>query len=163
MQVYPIVSLLFIIEYILTAATPNFSVFHVKFLVQLIMDFCELFLGPRLLWLNFHILPICGCKNNIISMVGLNIFMLIILVRKRTIQTLLKFEKMIAIKKCNFIHRRPDTQYIFVKKCVKEYSIVIVNSMALVFSFSSLRILIPWSFNCLFICLSYFFLSSPMF
>jgi len=54
MQVYPIVSLLFIIEYILTAATPNFSVFHVKFLVQLIMDFCELFLGPRLLWLNFH-------------------------------------------------------------------------------------------------------------
>ena len=38
MQVYHIVSLLLIIEYILTAATTNCSVFHVKFLVQLIMN-----------------------------------------------------------------------------------------------------------------------------
>ena len=48
MQVYHIVSILLIIEYILIAATTNFSVFHVKFLVQLILNLCELFLGIKI-------------------------------------------------------------------------------------------------------------------
>ena len=45
---YHIVYLLLIIEYILTAATPNCSVFHVKFLVQMILNLCELFLGHKI-------------------------------------------------------------------------------------------------------------------
>ena len=53
MQVYDIVSLLLIIEYILTAATPNCSVFHVKFLVKLIMNLCELFLDPNITMTQF--------------------------------------------------------------------------------------------------------------
>ena len=53
MQVYHIVSLLLIIEYILTIATPNCSVFHVKFLVQLILNICELFLEPKITMTQF--------------------------------------------------------------------------------------------------------------
>ena len=53
MQVYDIVSLLLIIEYILTSTTPNCSVFHVKFLVQLILNLCELFLGPKITVIQF--------------------------------------------------------------------------------------------------------------
>ena len=48
MKVYHIVSLLLIIEYILTVATPNCNVFHVKFLVQLVMKLCELLLDPKI-------------------------------------------------------------------------------------------------------------------
>ena len=53
MQVYHIVSILLIIEYILIAATTNFSVFHVKFLVQLILNLCELFLGIKITMTQF--------------------------------------------------------------------------------------------------------------
>ena len=53
MQVYHILSLLLIIEYILTAATPNCSVFRVKFLVQLILNLCELFLDPKITMTQF--------------------------------------------------------------------------------------------------------------
>ena len=57
MQVYHIVSLLLIIEYILAAASPNCNVFRVKFLVQLILNLCELFLRPKITVTQFsHIL-----------------------------------------------------------------------------------------------------------
>ena len=53
MQAYHIVSLLLIIKYILTAPTPNCNVFHVKFLVQLILNLRELFLDPKIIVTQF--------------------------------------------------------------------------------------------------------------
>ena len=53
-----IVSLLLIIEYILTTATPNYSLFHVKFLMQLIMNLYELFLGPKKIMTQFSQFPL---------------------------------------------------------------------------------------------------------
>ena len=48
MQVYHIVSLRLIIKYNLAAVIPNCSVFHVKFLAQLILNLSDLFLGPNI-------------------------------------------------------------------------------------------------------------------